>query len=153
MQMGKLRYDPKHHHHNPHHQSNTTQKVINKNVNKHVKITYISSPLLVKACDASDFRSVVQQLTGKDSSNDLSRESCHNNKDPNIFRIDEGPPRWVMQGGEDLCATTMATEEYWNGSFYYNYNIPMDSRDEFEQDYFWKEVASSVLQSPSNVLV
>jgi|UPI000193D4C6 hypothetical protein len=32
-----------------------------------VKITYISSPTMVKATNASEFRAIVQELTGKDS--------------------------------------------------------------------------------------
>lgn len=133
--MGKLRYDPKHHHHYPHYHSKT-QKVIKKPI----KITYISSPLFVRACDASDFRSVVQQLTGKDS-NDLIYESDLLNIDHSTLynQVMQGD-----QGGEYLHAT----EEDGNyGSSYY-YNRLMDYSLEFNQDYYWKEVAGSVLQSP-----
>ncbi|TXG66003.1 hypothetical protein EZV62_007278 [Acer yangbiense] len=32
-----------------------------------IKVTYISSPMMVKASNASEFRAIVQQLTGKNS--------------------------------------------------------------------------------------
>ncbi|XP_002521951.2 uncharacterized protein LOC8268194 [Ricinus communis] len=38
-----------------------------KNKKKPVKITYISNPTLVRATNASEFRAIVQELTGKDS--------------------------------------------------------------------------------------
>lgn len=136
--MGKLRYDP-HHFQYPHQQSKTL-KAMNNTLKKSVKITYISSPLLVRTCDASDFRSVVQQLTGKNS-DDLISESPH--KAPH-------PPTWSnqfmqVQGG-DARATTATAKEDGNALSYYN-NRPTDSV-EFDEDYFWKEVARSVLRSP-----
>ncbi|KAG6737350.1 hypothetical protein POTOM_058866 [Populus tomentosa] len=38
-----------------------------KNKREPIKIKYISSPTMVKATDATEFRAIVQQLTGKDS--------------------------------------------------------------------------------------
>ncbi|XP_050225859.1 uncharacterized protein LOC126675288 [Mercurialis annua] len=38
-----------------------------KNKKKPIKITYISNPTLFRATNASDFRAIVQELTGKDS--------------------------------------------------------------------------------------
>jgi len=62
--MGKLLgSDHKHH-----------QKVMHKTVKKTVKVTYISNPILLRACHASEFRSLVQQLTGKNS-NDFIHQS------------------------------------------------------------------------------
>ncbi|RDX68145.1 hypothetical protein CR513_52893, partial [Mucuna pruriens] len=83
-------------------------KVVHKTQKKRVKITYISSPVLVRACDASEFRSVVQNLTGKDSDN----------------KVQDG-----------------------KGSCHYNRSITSSSL-EFDQDYFWIELARSVLPSP-----
>lgn len=47
-----------------------TRKRKNNNNNNLVKVVYISSPMKVKTC-ASNFRALVQELTGRDS--DLSR--------------------------------------------------------------------------------
>lgn len=38
-----------------------------KNKKKPLKITYISTPTMFRAANASEFRAIVQELTGKDS--------------------------------------------------------------------------------------
>lgn len=164
MQMGNqnmYEYDPKHH-------LNLKPKVmINKNrMKRSVKITYISSPLLVRECDASEFRSVVQQLTGKDSNTNTNTNNNTNNsvhhhhhhhqqsnlqKDPATLMhckaapLVPSPISSVMQSGE---------EDWFNcgGSFYdnnNNNNRSMMNSLELDEDYFWKDVALSVLQSSS----
>ena len=40
---------------------------LNKAKKKPIKIKYISSPMMVHAKNASEFRAIVQQLTGKNS--------------------------------------------------------------------------------------
>ncbi|TKY61361.1 Modulating plastid sigma factor [Spatholobus suberectus] len=126
--MGKLKYDPNCY---PHKESNTTLKIGHKKTpKKTVKITYISSPVLVRACDASEFRSVVQQLTGKDSNNKV--QSSHKGYSALMHQD--------MQSGDQS-----ATEDG-NGSCHYNRS--MTSSLEFDEDYFWKELALSVLPSP-----
>ncbi|KAJ6422793.1 hypothetical protein OIU84_027712 [Salix udensis] len=42
-------------------------KKSSKNKREPVKIKYISSPTMVKATSATEFRAIVQELTGKDS--------------------------------------------------------------------------------------
>nr|KYP42749.1 hypothetical protein KK1_035853 [Cajanus cajan] len=97
---------------------------------KRVKITYISSPLLVRACDASEFRSVVQQLTGKDSNKVVQTPHKGNSI--------------LMHQSGDLSAS-----EDGNGSCHYNDMSMITSSLEFDEDYFWKELlARSVLPSP-----
>ncbi|KAK6915381.1 VQ protein [Dillenia turbinata] len=56
------------------HQYNSTQqspkkahKQPMKGKKKPTKVTYISSPVMVRACNESEFRAIVQELTGKDS--------------------------------------------------------------------------------------
>ncbi|KAK6915383.1 VQ protein [Dillenia turbinata] len=56
------------------HQYNSTQqspkkahKQPMKGKKKPTKVTYISSPMMVRACNESEFRAIVQELTGKDS--------------------------------------------------------------------------------------
>ncbi|QCD77617.1 hypothetical protein DEO72_LG1g1243 [Vigna unguiculata] len=120
--MGKLRYDP-----NCYQQSkecSSSIKMMHKTPKKTVKITYISSPVLVRACDASEFRSLVQQLTGKDSDN-----------------VGHGS---TMMLGERVMQSVRGSED--GGEFHiYNSNRSM----EFDEDYyFWKELAHSVLPSP-----
>uniref|UniRef100_A0A7N2R181 VQ domain-containing protein n=1 Tax=Quercus lobata TaxID=97700 RepID=A0A7N2R181_QUELO len=59
MQMGKLTKQS--YHHLPKNEKLTKSK------QKPIKITYISSPTMVRACHASEFRKIVQELTGKNS--------------------------------------------------------------------------------------
>lgn len=55
--------------HQQYHPSSKIQQKPTKNTirKKPLKITYISSPVLVRATTASEFRNIVQELTGKDS--------------------------------------------------------------------------------------
>ncbi|KAJ4845532.1 hypothetical protein Tsubulata_015618 [Turnera subulata] len=50
----------------PHHQRLKSQKTT-RHKKKPLKITYISSPRMVKVCNAMEFRAIVQELTGKNS--------------------------------------------------------------------------------------
>ncbi|KAK7332845.1 hypothetical protein VNO80_29601 [Phaseolus coccineus] len=123
--MGKLRYDPKFYLQS---QDSSNIKIVNKTQKKTVKITYISSPVLVRACDASEFRSVVQQLTGKDS-NKVGHGSMHHER--------------VMQSGD-----VRGSEEDGREFHHYNNRSLMTGSVELDEDYFWKELARSVLPSP-----
>ncbi|KAG2696671.1 hypothetical protein I3843_07G068400 [Carya illinoinensis] len=49
------------------HQPNTQNPSKVKGSEPPMKIKYISSPLLVKANNATEFRAIVQELTGKNS--------------------------------------------------------------------------------------
>ncbi|KAL2345813.1 hypothetical protein Fmac_007098 [Flemingia macrophylla] len=115
-----------------------TSKVVHRNnkmmaKKRSVKITYISSPMLVRACDASEFRSVVQQLTGKDSNNKVVGDP-HTRYSSTLMH----------QSGNILHAS----QDYANGFCHYN-NRSMTTDELFnEEDYFWKELASSVMLSP-----
>lgn len=56
--------------HDQYHANNEIQKKPTKNMmmkKKPLKVTYISSPVMVTAATASEFRAIVQELTGKDS--------------------------------------------------------------------------------------
>lgn len=150
--MGKqlISYEPKHHH-----QSRNHLNVMHKNLKKSssvVKVTYISSPVLVRACDASEFRSVVQQLTGKDSNDDsILPHNRHQIQDPPTCRVIQGG------GGGPLASTATTTNSiddaedhgnYYASSHNYNYNNNTSMEYpplEFQEDYyFWKDVARSV---------
>ncbi|CAJ1961118.1 unnamed protein product [Sphenostylis stenocarpa] len=130
--MGKLRYDPNCCHHRK--ESNTI-KMMHKTPKKTVKITYISSPVMVRACDASEFRSVVQQLTGKDSSKVERRSKGHGSTSMHHER--------VMQSG-DVRGSEDGSELY----HYSNNRSMMTSSVELDEDYLWKELARSLLPSP-----
>ncbi|KAK7337927.1 hypothetical protein VNO77_18519 [Canavalia gladiata] len=133
--MGKLRFDPKDHLYPQ--KLSQTLKVMNRSPKKRVKITYISSPLFVRACHVSEFRSVVQQLTGKDSNNLLNfKNQSDPHKEGSSLRHNEDHSSTcrVMQG-EDLRAIQDSNNRLMNSL-------------EFDEDYFWKEVARSALHSP-----
>ncbi|KAH1259465.1 hypothetical protein AAZX31_03G228300 [Glycine max] len=126
--MGKLRYDPNCYHH----KEANTLKTMQKNPKKTVKITYISNPVLVRACDASEFRSVVQQLTGKDTNKKVETPRKEYNST-------------LMQ------QRVMQREDAGNGL--YHYNGSMMTSLELDEDYYWKELARSLLPSPSCVVL
>ncbi|CAN0892845.1 hypothetical protein LINGRAHAP2_LOCUS17803 [Linum grandiflorum] len=69
--MGKLRNSDHDHDHDDQVLLPTNkkqkQRMKKKKKKEPMKITYISSPTLVKAASASEFRALVQELTGKDS--------------------------------------------------------------------------------------
>lgn len=44
---------------------------------KAIKVKYISSPVTVRARDASEFRSIVQQLTGHNSHNNINHDDVN----------------------------------------------------------------------------
>ncbi|KAK7397332.1 hypothetical protein VNO78_18500 [Psophocarpus tetragonolobus] len=124
--MGKLQYDP-----NCYTQKDSINilKTIHNTTKKTVKITYISSPVLVRTCHVSEFRSVVQQLTGKHSNNKV--QNPHNKGYSTLMH------QRVMQ---------LATQD---GNSCYHYNRSMMTAPlEFDEDYFFKQLASSVLPSP-----
>ncbi|GAV66768.1 VQ domain-containing protein [Cephalotus follicularis] len=56
--MGKLRDNQYHHDHK-------SQKLTKVKKNDPIKVTHISSPMLVKASNPSEFRAIVQELTGQ----------------------------------------------------------------------------------------
>ncbi|KAK4596548.1 hypothetical protein RGQ29_014550 [Quercus rubra] len=66
----------KHMNHHFQHDPNLKSQKPTKTMTKPIKITYISSPMIVKACDASEFRAIVQELTGKNSSISADFDSC-----------------------------------------------------------------------------
>ncbi|KAJ1385113.1 hypothetical protein SESBI_41898 [Sesbania bispinosa] len=128
--MGKhVRYEQQHNS-----KSTRSLMVMNKKYVKKsaVKITYISSPLLVRACDASEFRSVVQQLTGKDSN-----RLVHQNQDP--------PTNWIMQSSGVGDLTRAAQEQSC-----YNCNRSSTNSLDFDEDYLWKLQDQVYLQHEYN---
>ncbi|PON73460.1 VQ motif containing protein [Trema orientale] len=62
---------------------------LNKAKKKPIKIKYISSPMMVHAKNASEFRAIVQQLTGKNS--DLYEDEFHTSQsyDMNVTTLGE----------------------------------------------------------------
>lgn len=130
--MGKLiSYDPKYHYNYTNHKSKNLKVMhkISKTVKKTVKVTYISSPVFVSARDASEFRSLVQQLTGKDSNHETPKHR-------------ENPPTCkVMQVDGGTFATTAADEE--DNASSCCYNRSMDSL-EFDEELFWSEAARCI---------
>ncbi|WVY93071.1 hypothetical protein V8G54_032159 [Vigna mungo] len=127
--MGKLRYDPNCYQQSKECSSSSSIKMMHKTPKKTVKITYISSPVLVRACDASEFRSVVQQLTGKESNN-----------------VGHGS---TLMHGERVMQGVRGSED--GGQFHHyntNRSMVMSSSVELDEDYFWKELSHFALPSP-----
>ncbi|KAL5156125.1 hypothetical protein HKD37_19G055046 [Glycine soja] len=125
IKWGKLRYDHPNCYHN---KESNTLRTVQKTPKKTVKITYISSPVLVRAYDASEFRSVVQQLTGNDSNSNKKVERPHKGYSSTLMH------QRVMQSHEDA-----------HGIGLYHYNRSTTTSLELDEDYYWKELARSVL--------
>ncbi|KAJ7973512.1 VQ motif-containing protein [Quillaja saponaria] len=150
--MGKLKnshhsYDQQHLQDN----QSKTQKP-NKVLNKvPMKITYISSPVMVRACNASEFRAVVQELTGNGNKySDKENKSSHGNTSC-MRRNNEQDSTWISEN-EAFSDATMAAENHvlepaqpsWNKMAYL----------EFEESHFWRELVLEGIppfQSPSFV--
>ncbi|KAJ0045063.1 hypothetical protein Pint_05221 [Pistacia integerrima] len=71
-----------------HHQIIKSKKHRNKRSKKGIKVVYISSPMKVNTC-ASNFRALVQELTGKDSDVDASASRFVENPNPNKLVDDQ----------------------------------------------------------------
>ncbi|XP_031285436.1 sigma factor binding protein 1, chloroplastic-like [Pistacia vera] len=71
-----------------HHQIIKSKKHKNKRSKKGIKVVYISSPMKVNTC-ASNFRALVQELTGKDSDVDASASRFVENPNPNKLVDDQ----------------------------------------------------------------
>ncbi|XP_044461122.1 sigma factor binding protein 2, chloroplastic-like [Mangifera indica] len=71
-----------------HHQIIKSKQHKNKISKKGIKVVYISSPMKVKTC-ASNFRALVQELTGKDSDADASAARFLENPSPNKLVDDQ----------------------------------------------------------------
>ncbi|KAG5087212.1 hypothetical protein JHK82_054613 [Glycine max] len=82
----------------------------------------------VRAYDASEFRSVVQQLTGNDSNSNKKVERPHKGYSSTLMH------QRVMQSHEDA-----------HGIGLYHYNRSTTTSLELDEDYYWKELARSVL--------
>ncbi|CAN1765898.1 hypothetical protein LINPERHAP1_LOCUS9775 [Linum perenne] len=75
-----------------------------------MKITYISSPTLVRATNASEFRALVQELTGKNSrvgeeDDGIDNHYCEDNRTP------EDGDLFLNCGGGDVTTVTAAEME------------------------------------------
>ncbi|KAK7285150.1 hypothetical protein RJT34_19910 [Clitoria ternatea] len=143
--MGKVSYDPKHKH-ECHTQRQRQSLKVKSGKKPAIKITYISSPVMVRACDASEFRSLVQQLTGKDSNNTHQQDVSGWNG------IDSGGGGcfWLKQ--QQYINQHSSTQDHGKAFSDPNYQLSLGQLD--EDYYFWKQVAPSVLHhSPCTVLV
>uniref|UniRef100_A0A6N2LZ62 VQ domain-containing protein n=1 Tax=Salix viminalis TaxID=40686 RepID=A0A6N2LZ62_SALVM len=101
-----------------------------------IKITYISSPTMVKATNASEFRAIVQELTGKDSKVEDPFDAypvIGNDEEEEASQVPRyGTPQFnVAAGGNDVFPS--------NTSFL-----------QTEDGFFWGDVSdmSFDLQSP-----
>ncbi|KAK9292594.1 hypothetical protein L1049_020568 [Liquidambar formosana] len=112
--MGKLR-----NHQNPHHlqiQKHTKAK------RKRIKVTYISNPIMVKACSASEFRAIVQELTGKNS--DSTWSSPHATITQESSRVLDHETPHAKTGHENVD----------DGFFY-----PISSLKFKDEGFFWSD--------------
>ncbi|CAK7341031.1 unnamed protein product [Dovyalis caffra] len=80
-----------------------------------IKITYISSPTLVKATNASEFRAIVQELTGKDSKVEDHLDACSVITNIDVSQVPQyGTPRFNVEGEHDVFpnnASFLQTED------------------------------------------
>ncbi|KAI5659976.1 hypothetical protein M9H77_28769 [Catharanthus roseus] len=89
-----------------------------------MKVKYISSPVMVNAKDAREFKSIVQQLTGKDSSAGRSPGSGSSRRE-------------VVAGGEHRALPQLG--DGWNQAESYS-SVGYQELDE----YFYNQVSESL---------
>ncbi|CAL5365091.1 unnamed protein product [Camellia sinensis] len=106
-----------------------------KSKKKPIKVTYISSPMMVRANNASEFRAIVQELTGQNS--DLGSS--------------EFEASLAIGGGGDegrsmvLNRSSIAKAEFGNGGIGEFELSNVVSSLEPNEASFWKEVSDSFL--------
>ncbi|KAF8017792.1 hypothetical protein BT93_H2863 [Corymbia citriodora subsp. variegata] len=87
--MGKLNF----------HQTAKSPKPTSLARKKPLKIRYISSPVMVKASNPSEFRAIVQELTGKDSDaggfSEYSKDASLSSVQSNLQTQKKGEPNYV----------------------------------------------------------
>ncbi|KAL3728021.1 hypothetical protein ACJRO7_032724 [Eucalyptus globulus] len=111
--MGKLNF----------HQIAKSQKPTIMARKKPLKIRYISSPVMVKASNASEFRAIVQELTGKDS-NAGGFSECS------------------MDGSRSLGQSNLQSQK--NGEQdYVSYSVPFNGL--LDEGLSWKECSEGLL--------
>ncbi|KAI8556231.1 hypothetical protein RHMOL_Rhmol05G0236300 [Rhododendron molle] len=116
----------------PHYHHHLKSKKPKKEKKKPIKVTYISSPVMVQAENAFEFRAIVQELTGKNS--DLGR-TCG---DGPAFGNEDGE---VIDHGN---ISTHSKPAFTNGEYSNDdcSNMVQTSL-EFNESSFWKEVSKS----------
>ncbi|KAJ6359987.1 hypothetical protein OIU77_004068 [Salix suchowensis] len=87
-----------------------------------IKITYISSPTMVKATNASEFRAIVQELTGKDSKveDPFDAYPVIGNEEEEASQVPRyrTPPFNVAAGGNDVFPSNTSFLQTEDGFFW-----------------------------------
>ncbi|KAK3200710.1 hypothetical protein Dsin_024125 [Dipteronia sinensis] len=149
--MGKLN----HHFDDVHYQnpSKNHQTSINKVKKTPIKVTYISSPMMVKASNASEFRAIVQQLTGKNShvpANDLdlvsttslltNEEESNHHHHHHHQALDQGRETITTHQHDDddeyLMDDTLSNNIFLS-------SLDLDHDDQFDGRFLWREIVSA----------
>lgn len=109
---------------------------LSKKMKRPVKITYISSPTMFTATNASEFRAIVQEFTGKDS-------KVLDNWDPCTATSNEES---TLNNSETTSRLTMESES----ADHIFLNYASSSSPEMEDSFFWNGVSESLFgfQSP-----
>ncbi|KAK9292635.1 hypothetical protein L1049_020610 [Liquidambar formosana] len=129
MEMGKRLRD----HQNTHHLKSRKATKVEQ---KPTKITYISNPITVKACSPFEFRTVVQELTGKNS-------DVRSPGDTGLATITD-EASWVLD--HETPQEKLVNENVEDGFLNTIYSHEMD-----DEGFLWGEVLESLsgFQSPS----
>ncbi|EXB93205.1 hypothetical protein L484_024544 [Morus notabilis] len=135
---------------NPHLRS---QKQPSKGKKKPIKIKYISSPMMVRANNASEFRAIVQELTGRNSNyTDLYDDVHHDeslNRTTTIFsESDHDQPGWSQfsadyhpQGSDDHALVDDRDHDHHVGGKFSNPNVSLLGQID-ELGLFWRSEVS-----------
>ncbi|KAK0599772.1 hypothetical protein LWI29_008465 [Acer saccharum] len=144
--MGKLK-----HHFDPSKNHQSSMNEVKKNP---IKVTYISSPMMVKANNASEFRTIVQQLTGKNShippadDHDLVHTtSLLTHEEESNHHHHHHHQALDHQRKETVTAPPHHHQEYLMDDAFSN-NIIMslldhDLDDQFDSRFLWREIVSA----------
>lgn len=110
----------------------------NKTKKKPIKIKYISSPVLVQANNAFEFRAIVQEFTGKNSNSDRFPNQDYTNKmsstteEASRIFINEAPEEDtnIFQNHEIMNTTTSTV-------------MTSTILPQFDEGYLWREVSDN----------
>lgn len=137
--MGKLTEDV-HHPDNKIQQKPTKKTMIKK---KKMKITYISSPVMVSATTTSEFRAIVQELTGKDS--DFVVLSPRDNEEGPVLSRESGvtanlPASRVGYAPSDGRSNSLNVEE---ANDLHNNSVAVNALG-FNESFTWRESSEGI---------
>ncbi|KAL5835332.1 hypothetical protein ACOSQ4_014829 [Xanthoceras sorbifolium] len=119
-----------------------------------IKVTYISSPMMVKASNASEFRAIVQELTGKNSDvsddHDVFPTTTLSNEEESVHHHHHHHHRH-HQAFDQGRSENITADHHRDNEYSFSNNIIMSLLDhdhdlvgnQFDERFLWREIVSA----------